>query len=138
MQTSKVSYKHISNLMQAALPNVNTKSRNSMEIIIKASELLDSISNSSNHQISACDIADETVDMEALLRGLQPACNSAETETVNMLINFVKTQKLYRTYQNMREFLPQRESNQFTQTKLFPLIEQFFQLQKEQKERSET
>ena len=119
-------YKHIADLMQAAIPYVNTGQKARMELLIKASEFVDSFQVTQSSELSACDISNETVDYEALLQSLQSVCNPKELELVNTILNFIKTQKIYQTYQSMREFLPAGESSTFTLNKLLPLIENFF------------
>lgn len=120
-------YKHIADLMQAAIPYVNVNQKARMEMLIKASEFVDSFQFTQSPELSACDISDETVDYEALLQSLQSVCTSKELELVNTILNFLKTQKIYQTYQSMREFLPAGESSTFTLNKLLPLIENFFE-----------
>ncbi|MCI8409418.1 MAG: hypothetical protein HFJ09_09150 [Lachnospiraceae bacterium] len=120
-------YKHIADLMHAAIPYVNVNQRARMEMLIKASEFVDSFQFTQSPELSACDISDETVDYEALLQSLQEVCTSKELELVNTMLNFLKTQKIYQTYQSMREFLPAGESSTFTLNKLLPLIENFFE-----------
>lgn len=120
-------YKHIADLMQAAIPYVNVNQKARMEMLIKASEFVDSFQFTQSPELSACDISDETVDYEALLLSLQSVCTSKELELVNTILNFLKTQKIYQTYQSMRDFLPAGESSTFTLNKLLPLIENFFE-----------
>ncbi|MBD5089671.1 MAG: hypothetical protein HDT30_12840 [Clostridiales bacterium] len=120
-------YKHIADLMQAAIPYVNVNQKARMEMLIKASEFVDSFQFTQSPELSACDISDETVDYEALLQSLQSVCTSKELELVNTILNFLKTQKIYQTYQSMRDFLPAGESSTFTLNKLLPLIENFFE-----------
>lgn len=120
-------YKHIADLMHAAIPYVNVNQKARMEMLIKASEFVDSFQFTQSPELSACDISDESVDYEALLQSLQSVCTSNELELVNTILNFLKTQKIYQTYQSMREFLPAGESSTFTLNKLLPLIENFFE-----------
>lgn len=129
-------YQHLTKLLQASLPHIGTQSKANVEILIKAGELFESISNHNSQSLSACDIANEPIDFEALFHSLQAESTPTERELLNTMLNFFKTQKLYRTYQNMKAFLPKQESNSFAQNKLLPLIENFFQSQKDQLERS--
>lgn len=120
-------YKHIADLMHAAIPHVSVGQRARMEMLIKASEFVDSFQFTQSPELSACDISNETVDYEALLQSLQSVCTPRELDLVNTILNFLKTQKIYQTYQSMREFLPAGESSTFTLNKLLPLIENFFE-----------
>ena len=131
-------HKHAVDLMSAALPYVNSRTKANMEVLIKAGEFMDSFQSSSSPELSACDISDEPVDLEALLMNLQGVCNSKELELVNTILNFLKTRKLYQTYQTMRDFLPANESNNFTSSQILPLIEKFFANYQPNPERSTT
>lgn len=131
-------YKHAVDLMSAALPYVNTRAKANMEVLIKAGELIDSFQFTNSPEISACDISNQTVDLEALLVNLQGVCNTKELELVNTILNFIKTRKIYQTYQSMRDFLPAGESGNFTRNQILPLIEKFFENYQPNPERSTT
>lgn len=132
-------YKHLADLMSAAIPYVNVGQKARMEMFIKASEFVDSFQFTQSPEISACDISGEAVDYEAMLQSLQNVCTSSELDLVNTMLNFLKTQKIYQTYQSMREFLPAGESSNFTLNKLLPLIENFFEAhQNNEPERTRT
>lgn len=133
MNTSN--FKHVTEMMQASLPYVNSKSRAHMEVFIKASELMDSFSQTNSTELSACNVSSETIDYEGLFQSLQEISTPKEAETLNTLMNFVKTQKLYHTYQNMKDFLPAGESGNFTRNKLIPMVENFFEAFQKNKER---
>lgn len=120
-------YKHLADLMSAAIPYVNVGQRARMEMFIKASEFVDSFQFTQSPEISACDISGESVDYESVLQSLQSVCTPNELDMVNTMLNFIKTHKIYQTYQSMREFLPVGESSNFTLNKLLPLIENFFE-----------
>ena len=119
--------KHLANLMHAAIPYTNGKSRAHMETFIKASEFMDSFHQTSSMELSACDLSNEPINYEALLQSLQPMCTNKELDLVNTILNFYKTQKIIQTYQSMKDFLPASESNNFNLQKILPLIENFLE-----------
>lgn len=129
-------YKHAVDLMSAALPYANTRARANMEVLIKAGELMDSFHMTHSSELSACDLSTETIDIEALLLSLQKVCNTKELELVNTILNFMKTRKIYQTYQSMKDFLPAGESGNFTRNQILPLIEKFFETYQQNPERS--
>lgn len=133
MNTSN--FKHVTEMMQASLPYINSKSRAQMEVLIKAGELMDSFSQTNSPELSACNVSSETTDYEGLFQSLQEISTPKEAETLNTLMNFVKTQKLYHTYQNMKDFLPSGEGGNFTRNQLIPLVENFFESFQQNKER---
>ncbi|MBQ1688409.1 MAG: hypothetical protein II073_03900 [Lachnospiraceae bacterium] len=116
---------HITQLLEAALPYVNQQSRSHFEVLLKASDLMQSVSHTNTY--TACDIHNEPLDLEGLCLSLQSVGNPREQDFINTILNFLQTRKLYQTYQNMRDILPASEENRFTQTQLLPLIEHFFQ-----------
>lgn len=138
--------KHTLNLMNAALPFVDTKTKISMEVAIRTGELMESIQNTQNvNELSACDMQEENVDMESLLLGIQSACNSSEKEFVNILLNFMKAQNLYHTYQTCKETQPPPKSNDFVNNTGFksnnmtPVMDLLLaQLNPEQKDKIDT
>lgn len=131
-------YKHAVDLMSAALPYVNSRAKANMEVLIKAGEFMETFQSTSSPELSACDISNEPVDLEALLMNLQGVCTPKEQELVNTILNFLKTRKLYHTYQTMRDFLPTNESTNFTHNQILPLIEKFFENYQPNPERSST
>lgn len=135
-QHSTSKYKHAVDLMNAAIPYVNSKSRNQMETLIKASELMDTLQASSSSELAACDLKNDTIDLEGLFLNLQGVCNGSELELVNTMLNIVKTRKLYQTYTSMKDLLPNTESGNFTRNKLIPMIEHFFETYQNNQERS--
>ena len=99
---STSSYKHLSDMLQAALPYISPHSRSNMEVLIKAGELMDSIFQSSHTELSACDVSSTSIDFEGLFQELQKVSNPQEAETLNTLLNFCKTQKLSHLPQHER------------------------------------
>lgn len=121
-------YQHLADLMGATLPYVNSSQKARIEFLIKASEFVDSFQTTQSPEISACDIPpSEAIDYEALLQSLQSVCTPCELDVVNTALNFIKTQKIYQTYQSMKDILPAGESSTFTLNKILPLIESFFE-----------
>lgn len=129
-------YKHAMELMHAALPYANGTSKANLKIFIKVGELMDSFSETKESQVSACDLSEKELDMEGLLQSLQSVSTRKEAELINTLLNFFKTQKIYKTYQSMKDFLPDSDDAGNNKNKILPFIENFFQYPPEQVERS--
>lgn len=135
---TKQPYKHLVELMNAALPYVNSQAKINMEVFIKAGEFMDSFQSTNSPQLSACDVSREPLDLEALLLNLQSACNPKELELVNSMLNFVKTRKLYHTYQSMKDVLPQGDGSFNSGNSLLPIIEKILAGYQQNQERSST
>lgn len=96
--------RHTLTLFQAALPHVNTRTRTSLELAIKAGELLDTFQAVQDKKtLSACDLDQKPLDMEALLTDLSNVSTPKERETLNLLLNFIKAQTLFRSYQQFQK-----------------------------------
>lgn len=96
--------RHTLNLFQAALPHVNAKTKSSLELAIKAGELVDTFQSMRDPKfLSACDLDQKPLDMEALLTDLSKVSNQKEQETLNLLLNFLKAQTLFRSYQQFQK-----------------------------------
>lgn len=94
---------YILDIIRAALPYVNSRTRNGMEVAIKTGELAETFqSMGDTPDLEACDLGNDTTDMEGLLVSVQNVCMGPEKELVNMLLNFYKTRNLYHSYQTFR------------------------------------
>lgn len=94
---------HSLDILKAAMPHLNQPAKHSIELALKTGELLETISDlSSPDQLSACDLAQEPIDMEAMLLQIQEVCTDAEKEAIHVILNFVKARKLYQTYQSVK------------------------------------
>ena len=93
--------KHTADILKAAFPYVNTNTQSSMNMIIKAAELADSVDEVQKQPVlSSCDINDEPLDAEALLTNVRPVCYPQEMEFVDMILNFIRARKIYHNYQD--------------------------------------
>lgn len=95
----QISYNHTIEIMRNALPYINTPAKKPMHMIIKVGELLDAISGNDSSELSACDIGNDSIDMEGMLSNIKGLCSISEQETIDMILNFIKVQRLYSTYQ---------------------------------------
>lgn len=92
---------HTMNILKAASPYVAAKSRHSVDILLKATELMDSFQNNDLGDLSACDINNGNGDLEGMLNNVRNFCSVKERDLVDMILNFMKAQKFYHTYQSI-------------------------------------
>ncbi|BBF43901.1 hypothetical protein lbkm_2589 [Lachnospiraceae bacterium KM106-2] len=91
---------HTVDLMKAALPYSNYNAQNSMNVLIKATELADSLQDMTTPpDLSSCDIKNQNTNPEELLMNIKPVCTPQESEFVDMLLNFMQARKIYHAYQ---------------------------------------
>ena len=104
MARSNSSTEYMLNIIRAALPYVTSRTRNNMEVAIKTGELAESFQSIGNDaELEACDLGEETVDVEGLLVSVQNVCVGREKDMINTVLNFYKTRSLYQAYQNFRK-----------------------------------
>ncbi|SES70723.1 hypothetical protein [[Clostridium] polysaccharolyticum] len=97
------STEYLLNIIRAAIPYVTSRTRSNMEVAIKTGELAESFQGRGNSpELEACDLGEETVDVEGLLLSVQNVCVGREREMVNTALNFYKTRSLYQAYQAFR------------------------------------
>lgn len=92
---------HTLSIMQAALPHVNYQAQSSMNVILKANELMSTLSElSSPSDLSAMELDEEQQNPEVLLQSLKPVCNPAENEFIDMILNFMGARRIFSAYQD--------------------------------------
>jgi len=89
---------HFLTMIQAAQPHVSGRPKRSLELIIQSAGLMHSVHNYQEPTLSACDASQDKIDFEGLLTDLQPICNPAEAELVNLILNFFRSKKIYSAY----------------------------------------
>lgn len=95
---------HMLDIIRAALPHVNSRLRNSMEVAIKTGELAETFSTATDpEELKACALDDQPIDLEGLLVSIQNVCIGHERDMVNSVLNFYKTRNLYHAYQEFRK-----------------------------------
>ena len=92
---------HMANIFRAAMPHVHPQIQSSMNLLLKANDLMDTIQEASApSELSTMGLDAEPVNPEELLTSIRPACNSKEMEFVDMILNFLKAGKLYNAYRS--------------------------------------
>lgn len=94
--------RHTLSLLQAALPYVDMKAKHSIGLMVKATELLDSIQYQPA-ELSAVSLNEETggMDMEGMLNSLKGHCSHQERDFIDMIMNLTRAQKFYNIYKNV-------------------------------------
>lgn len=87
------------NMLKAAMPYTAPRLRKPMQILIQAQELALYMQKDEEEEIKACNL-DTVGDVEGMMESVREYCNEPEKETVNMVLNFIRAQNLYRSYRN--------------------------------------
>lgn len=97
--------RHIA-MLKAALPYVAPENRHAMEILLQANSLISLAMQPPSADISISSIDGEESepfmpDPEAMLMNIREYCTKRESETIQVLLNFIHADKLFKSY---REF----------------------------------
>lgn len=92
---------HTMNILKAASPYVGGKSRQSVDVLLKATELMDTFQSKGSGDLSACNLNNGNGDMEGMLNNIKNFCSTKERDLVDMMLNFMKAQKFYQTYRDI-------------------------------------
>jgi len=125
--------RHIA-MMKAALPYVAPENRHAMEILLQANSLVNLAMQPPSADISSCGIDGEEghpfmPDPEAMLMNIREYCTKKESETIQILLNFIHADKLFKSYRefasshpDMLEASEMNNSNSTPLSILFQLI----------------
>lgn len=92
---------HTIDILQAALPHVSPRMQPSVNLILKANDLMSTLRGLNNpEELSTMELDEETQTPEVLLTSIKPVCNTKENEMIDMVLNFIKAGKLFSAYQN--------------------------------------
>lgn len=98
------SLQHTLDIIQAALPYVGNQAKGSMNLVLKAAELVDTVKELGGPtDLSTCNIKNEKVDPEVMLLNVRDVCTTKEQEFIDMIVNFIKAKNLYHSYQSFAE-----------------------------------
>lgn len=94
---------HYLEIMKAALPYMNPQAQKSVEILVKAEELVEAVQTfEDTSELSAASIRREHVEPEVILNQIKSLCTKEEQVMIDNLLNVITMQKLI---QNYRTFL---------------------------------
>ena len=102
---------HTAEILKAALPYVDVRTKTTMDLLVKFYELISCFSSLRTNQLSACDYKEQKFDMEGLLSKIRPLCNEKEKGFIDRILGIYNAKRMmdmYNTYmsamQTMQEF----------------------------------
>ena len=95
------------NMLKAAVPYTSPRFRKPMQILIQAQELASYIRDDDEADLSACGL-ESAGDVEGMMESMRGFCSKQEKDTVEMVLNLLRTQKFYRAY---RQFMASGKNN---------------------------
>ena len=102
---------HNIEMIKAALPYMNPHTQKSFEILVKTDELMNTIQNLDNAEISACDVKQNSIDIETFLTQMRALSNKRESEMIDNMLHFIKMQKLLTAYRSFMTAKPENSDN---------------------------
>ena len=97
---------HIAEVVKAALPYIDSKNKATAELFVKGFDLMGSLKSlKSTNNMAACGFEFSKIDLEGLLNGIRPVCNSKEREMVDRFLSFFSMKKLFEMYNNLMEMM---------------------------------
>ena len=104
MSRNQLVDEHTINIFKAALPHVDPQMQGSMNVILKANDLMSTVQEISNPgELLAMDLNSEPKDPELLLTSIRSACLPREMEMIDTILNFVKARKIFNAYQSYNQ-----------------------------------
>lgn len=92
-------------MLRAALPYTAGNQRHALEMLLQMNALINTVRRGPENDLEACDTDAKP---EEMLLQIQEYCTPRESDTVQMILNFMKASHLF---QNYREFMASRPEN---------------------------
>ena len=115
-------------MLRAALPYVPPENRHAMEILLQANSLVNLAMQPPSAELEGCDIegAESRTpfmpDPEAMLMNIKQFCTKKESETIQVLLNFIHADKLFKSYRDFAHSHPDMlEASEISNNSTTPL-----------------
>lgn len=97
---------HTASLIKAASPYFDSDSQRTMHFFAAVYEVMDSIQLFSQKKtVSALSFSIKNVDIEGMLKGIRPVCNTQERSLVDKFLNIFNMRRMFETYQMMSSMM---------------------------------
>jgi hypothetical protein len=92
---------HTAEIMKAALPYIDSRTRIMAEFFIKLIELMGSLSILTNPtSLAACGYQNEKINVEGLLTSIRPLCSNKERDMVDKILGIFNAKRMFEMYNN--------------------------------------
>jgi len=90
---------HAIDIIKAAFPHLDTNTQQSVDLLIKTGELMDSFNTARDpNRVTSLSLSKPNIDIEALLTSIRSVCYERERELIDMILNFLRARNLFNTY----------------------------------------
>ena len=93
-------YSHTADMMKASLPFFDNATRSKVEILSKFLDFMGCINSFGRGSMVACGYEAVSVDIEGLLNGIKPLCDTREREFVDRILNIFNMKRMFEMYNN--------------------------------------
>lgn len=98
--------RHMVNIMKAALPHLDSQTQESASLIIKTTELMDTLQAAqSKDRVSAFSFRSQDIDFEALLTSIRNVCYSRERQLIDNILGFLRMKTMFETYSTLSSMM---------------------------------
>lgn len=97
---ARQNYSHTADIMKATLPYFDSRTRPKVEVLSKLLDLMGNLNIFGRESMVACDSNTVSIDVEGLLNGIRPLCDSREREFVDRILNIFNMKKMFEMYNN--------------------------------------
>ena len=94
-------YSHTAEIMKATLPYFDPRTRLRVEFMSKILDVMGGLNIFGRESMVACGYEKITVDVEGLLNGIRPICDSRERELLDRILNIFNMKKTFEMYNNV-------------------------------------
>lgn len=85
-------------MLRTAIPYTMPNVRKPIQILLQVQELASYIQNDSDEpELEACSL-ENVGDIEGMMESLREYCTAKEKDTVDMVLNYIRVQRMYQTY----------------------------------------
>lgn len=84
-------------MLRTVIPYTAPDVRKPIQILLQVQELSEYIQGNKDPELEACDL-DNVGDIEGMMESLRQYCTVKEKDTVDLVLNYVRAQRMYQTY----------------------------------------
>lgn len=89
---------HTAEILKAALPYVDVRTKTTMDLLVKLYELLYCFRRLKTNSLNSCGYEEQKVDIESMLQSIRPLCKDQEAAMVDQILNFYNAKRMYEMY----------------------------------------
>lgn len=89
---------HTTEILKAALPYVDARTKTTMDLLVKLYELIYSFRKLRANRLITCGYEDQKADVEAMLNSIRPLCRDKERSLVDQILGVFQAKRMYTMY----------------------------------------